>query len=265
MTRTTMRLALGLMLLWMTGLMACESDVTSSQLNKFPAEDTFSYEVAREARTHFQLESVNGKIELTGSPDSNAIVVSGVRRVESHSVADATARLEGLTVEIDSTDTAVNVRTEQPVDTEGRNYIVNYSITLPDNFQITIGNANGNITVRTVTNGVVVSCANGTVVGEGIEGNTIMNVANGSIDTAVTLPAGAGVALDVANGYIHLEIPRETSAQFTATVANGQIGVDNLTLSNMVTTPTKVTGTLGDGDGSIVLGVANGDITVEGF
>jgi len=203
--------------------------------------------------------------ELSGSPAAETISVDGVRRVESHSVSDAEKRLEGLTVEIDSTETSVEVRTEQPADTEGRDYLVNYTVSLPEVFDVAIVTANGTVTVRSLKNGVVVSCANAEVVGTDIEGTTLMTVANGSIDTEVTLPPGGGVTLGVANGDIHLKIPQSTSAEFAATVANGSVQIRNLTLSNMVTTPTKVTGTLGDGAGSITLDVANGDIIAEGI
>jgi hypothetical protein len=248
----------------LTGSIACESDVTSS-VNKFPAEETFSYEVAAEARSNFRLIGINGTVELTGSPGAESIVISGVRRVESHSQSDARKRLAGLTVEIDSTDTSVEVRTEQPADTEGRNYLVNYTVTLTDDFDVTIVTANGNVTVRSLKNGVTVSCANAAIVGSAIEGDTEMTVANGSIDTTVMLPPGGRITLGAANGSIHLKIPTDTSAEFAANIANGRIGIKNLTLSNITTTPTRVTGTLGDGNGSIELDTANGDIIAEGI
>lgn len=253
-----------LVMLALVGSMSCESDVTSS-VNKYPAEESFAYEVPANARSSFQLTGINGTVELTGSPDAEQVIVSGVRRVESHTPSDAKKRLADLTVEIDSTDTSLSVRTEQPVDTEGRNYTVAYDITLADDFDVVISTANGNVTVQSLKNGVVVSCANSAIVGHAIEGNTTMTAANGSINTTVTLPPGGEIRLSLANGDIHLRIPQDTSAEFVATVANGRVGLKNLTLSHMTVTPTRLTGTLGDGNGSIVLDAANGEILAEGI
>jgi hypothetical protein len=243
---------------------ACEDDVTGSN-PRFTAEAPFSFEVQRAARTELRLEGVNGTIEITGDPAATSVSVTGMRRVESDSQEDADAHLPDLTVDVDSTDTSVIVRTEQPSVSSGRGYIVDYTISLPVTFTVNAVNANGEISVNTLTSDVVIHNANGRIRATAIEGNATMGLANGEIIASVTIPDGGTIEANVANGEIILGIPQTTSAEFSAMVATGSITTTNLTLSNITQTPTSLTGTLGDGDGSISLGVGNGTITVDGF
>ncbi|UCG52933.1 MAG: DUF4097 family beta strand repeat protein [Candidatus Latescibacterota bacterium] len=243
---------------------ACEEDITGRN-KRFAAEEPFDFEVERNTRTYLSLEAINGAIEITGASGGTSISVSGIRRVESDSFEDANAHLPLLEVGIDSTSAGVVVRTVQPAVSAGRDYIVNYTISLPEDFAVMVAGANGDVTTRSLKNGVTVQFANSKILGLGIEGNTVMAVANGQIDATVTLGFGESIALGVANGEISLKIPEDTSAEFSATAANGDITLKNLTLSNRVQTPTSVTGTLGNGDGTITLDVGNGNIGVDGF
>ncbi|UCH83254.1 MAG: DUF4097 family beta strand repeat protein [Candidatus Latescibacterota bacterium] len=259
------RILVLLMAVVLIASMGCESDVTSSQNNRYSADETFVYRVARASRSAFLLEGVNGIIEVAGGPNVESVGILGVKRVKSHSMLDAENRLDELTVEIDSTDTAVSARTEQPAQTDGREYIVNYSVTLPEDFKVTITTANGDTKVRSIKNDVVVSVANGVILGDALAGNTSMTLANGSITASVVVPPGGGVSLGIANGDIYLRIPENTSAEFVAVTTNGKVEVRNLTLTNMEATATSISGTLGDGNGLISLEVANGDIIAEGI
>jgi hypothetical protein len=243
-------------------------DDTTEGPAKFEAEEAFDVTVTRgvgDARTSLTLRGVNGTVRITGSPTANTIRVTGTRRVESHSLADAEAHLAQLQVAIDSTGTGVVVETIQPAAADGRDYTVDYEIALPEVFALTVQNANGDVAVNSMQNGVVVLCANGRVLVSGIEADTDIAVGNGAIDASVVLPPGGRIILDVANGAIDLEIPTDTSAEFSAEVANGSIALVGLVLSDEVRTPTSLQGTLGGGDGTITLAVANGTIVVEGF
>jgi hypothetical protein len=243
---------------------SCSEDITADR-TRFSVEEPFSIGVERKTRTTFSLEGVNGAVGVTGNPSASEITVSGVRRVESDSYEDAEAHLAELTVVIDSTDTEVLVRTVQPDDTGNRDYIVDYTITLPEDLVVEITNVNGEVTVQSLTGSVGVLCANGRIIGGVMEGDVDMRIGNGPIDTSVALPSGGRVELYASNGSIDLKIPQDTSAELTAKVANGGITVTDLTFSNKSETPKSFQGTLGDGDGVILLGVANGSIVIEGF
>ena len=112
---------------------------------------------------------------------------------------------------------------------------------------------------------VNVHSVNGTVTLNEILGNVAVELVNGYIDSKVTLPLDGAINMGVANGNIKLDIPKNISAQFTSNVANGKINVSNLNLQNKVETSKSVSGTCGEGRGTINLSTVNGDINVKGF
>jgi hypothetical protein len=243
---------------------SCDED-SVTQPKKYYASSPFSFGFAVKSRSTFTLESVNGTVTITGDPDAKSIVVSGTRMVGSSSMQDAEAHLDDLTVVPDSSETEARVRTEQPTASGGRDYVVDYSITLPDTFVVAAGGANGELNLQSLKRGVTVGYANVSITGTSIEGDTRMAIANGEIEAALTLLPGGQVALSAANAQIRLGVPVDTSARVQATNANGSIAVENLTFTDEVRTDTSLTGTLGAGNGSINISIANGSILLEGL
>jgi hypothetical protein len=244
---------------------ACGDDGVESPEKRFSAQDTFAVDVARASRKELDLYGVNGTIIVEGSPGATAVSVFAVMRVESDTQADADAHLAQLGVQVDSTDQAVLVETTQPTQSGGRNYIVNYTVTLPQGFNVVVNNANGNVTLRRVVGIISIDLGNGAVSLDNDEGSTAINLANGTIGGRVTLPPGGEMSMNLANGNVNIEIPQSTSAQFHAETGIGSVTVVGLYLQGAVIEQDRVTGTLGGGDGTIDLSVANGDIYVEGF
>jgi len=263
-----MRTSVVLTILVLIMIAGCGDDDIGSPNNRFSAQDTFAVDVTKAARRELDLSGVNGTISITGASSATTISVFAVTRVESDTQADADARLPQIEVNVDSTvnnNTVVNVETIQPTNTEGRNYIVNYTITLPRDFNIVVNSANGDVPLKNINGIVSVNLANGSVLLDGIVGNTAINAANGSIEGRVTLPVSGAIDMNLANGKINLEIPQSTSAQFHAEVGSGGVTVVGLFLQDAVIERYRVTGTLGNGDGTIDLNIANGEIYVEGF
>jgi murein DD-endopeptidase MepM/ murein hydrolase activator NlpD len=227
------------------------------------AEDPFSYEVPIDGRPILRIEGVNGSVSVTGDLSATSVFVSGKRRVESDSVEDAEEHLGDISVEQSTSDTEIVFRTEQPSNAQGRNYIVDYTVTLPPEIEVMAVNGNGGVTVRSMDGDVTIEAGKGEVAAEGIRGSTLVLLGNGSIAASVTLPAGGVVSLSTGSGDIDLEIPQDTSASLSATVGNGAVTVSGLDVVDEVTTPKSVTGTLGQGDGTIVLTSGNGNITIK--
>jgi len=242
---------------------ACGENSVIGPENKFSAEDNFDHTVLAAGRDTLRVEGINGTIRVTGVNGATEVSISGVRRVEAKSQSAAEAGLGVLEVEIDSSATGVVARTTQP--TDDRNYTVNYLITIPDQWDVLIVNANGDVTVLTLKSDLLVNCANGTVSAEVNGGDAIVAVANGAINGVVTMAPGGLVDLGLANGTTVLRLPQGTSAELAATVGNGTITTTNLTMTDVAQTLKSVTGTLGAGDGTILLDVGNGAIAVTGF
>ncbi|MDH5306026.1 MAG: DUF4097 family beta strand repeat-containing protein, partial [Myxococcales bacterium] len=217
-------------------------------------------------QTALRLHGVSGTVAVTGAPGvALPVSVTGVRRVEADTLEDATAQLAALQVDVTSSATEVLVETVQPQFAAGRNYIVNYTIVVPEHLDVSVMTLNGDVTVRLLNGDCMIMNTNGRIQADTIVGNAILSSVNGDITASVTLPSAGQIDIGLANGTIDLGIPQATSAQFSATVGIGSITLTNLTLSNDTATPGSRSGTLGGGDGTIELDVGNGTIAVRGF
>jgi hypothetical protein len=267
--------AILLFLLTSVGVMSCgdvnidSGGVTSPTFSfrntDFEATAPFSFEVEVGNRSLLRLQGINDHITITGISGATSVMITGIRRVGSDSIQDAEEHLGELQVNVQRLANEVVVETIHSQDPEGRNYVVEYTITLPKNLEVQVANANGIVTLDSIENDVTVNNANGEVTFIGIVGSAFVNVANGTIESDVTLPVNGTIDLNIGNGNINLAIPANTSAGFSAIVSIGSISVSNLVLQNEVSTPTSRRGTLGNGQGTISLETGNGNIRVSGF
>jgi hypothetical protein len=244
---------------------ACGDDSVESPENRFSARDTFAVDVTKSSRSELDLTGINGTIAVKGVAGATAISVRAIARVESDSQADADARISQITVDVDSTGDAVLVETQQPSNTGGRNYVVDYTVTVPRSFNVFVTGVNGSVPIEGIDGFVTVDFTNGSVALNGIVGGTAVNLVSGRIDGRVTIPPSGELDVDVASGFVKLGIPISTSAQFEAVTGTGTVTVVGLNLQGGVVESNRVTGTLGGGDGTVSVTAAVGDITVEGF
>jgi hypothetical protein len=231
----------------------------------FEATAPFSFEVEVGNRSLLRLQGINDQMTITGISGTHSVMITGIKHVGSESIQDAEEHLGELQVNVQSLANEVLVETIHAEDPEGRNYVVEYTITLPKNLEVQVANANGIVTLDSIENDVTVNNANGNVTFIDIIGSAFANVANGTIESDVTLPLHGTIDLNMGNGNINLVIPANTSAGFSAMVSIGSISVSNLVLQNEVSTPTSRRGTLGNGQGTISLETGNGNIRVSGF
>ncbi len=231
----------------------------------FRAEEEFSFKVDVVDYTQLKLEAVNGSITISGETERDSVIIQGIKQVGSDSFEDAEAHLPLLHVIVQNPRDEVHVRTVQPQQSNGRDYVVDYEILLPANFDVDVVNANGSIVVNSIDNRIYVACGNGEIVLNEIQGSAIVQLGNGTIEAGITLPLYGVINLSTGNGIIDLTIPRNTSADFQAAVGNGAIDIANLTFYNQVITSNSVTGILGEGHGTIMLNTGNGNILVLGI
>jgi hypothetical protein len=231
----------------------------------FVATEAFYFSIAAQNRSMFSIAGINGNININGVSNTDSVIITGQKSVGSESVSDAQASLQNLNVVVQELTDGVSVQTDQPEQTGGRNYNVNYQITLPKDFLISAGNVNGIVSVDSINNTVNAANVNGQVLLTDIVGSSAVSLVNGQIAAKITLPLNGTIGLANVNGNVALQIPINSSAEFSAGLVNGIITITNLTLQNQVNTNTKVTGTLGNGEGTISLATVNGYISATGF
>jgi murein DD-endopeptidase MepM/ murein hydrolase activator NlpD len=230
----------------------------------YSAEEEFLIEIDAAGLTTLDLKGINGTIDVTGVAGADTIRISGVRRVESESVADAQENLAKLTVDETIDGSKVSITTLQPEKTEGRNYVVNYTVALPVDIVTLLANVNGALTIQSMQNTMTLSNVNGSISASDVFAGMTVAQTNGPIDVSATLPMGESIKIAAVNGNIDLAIPQTTSADLAATANAGSITTENLVLTNEVRTSTTLTGTVGKGNGSITLTSVTGNIRIVG-
>jgi hypothetical protein len=230
-----------------TALAGCsDSGLDGNRVNDVQVEQSFEFRFDAGAATLVGVETLNGSIVVTAGPSASEIVIDGIRRVASDSEQDAREFLDRVIVEISEPGTEVWARTSQPNDTEGREVVVSYSVTLPPWLELVAHTVNGAITIT------------------GTESDVEARSVNGGLAGTVSLRPGGEVVFTTVNGGILLNVPPTTSATVSADVVNGAITVAGLTLTDGFASTTSVRGQLGSGDGSIVLETTNGGIALNG-
>ena len=277
--------------LWISALLlilgpiwlGCGDDHAVNSSNDYSAEEPFSFTVDVQDQTLFRLTGITGTIEVTGHPGTETITISGHKRVRAPSSAEAQAHLDDIQIEVQDYGEEVLVRTIYECDPEGRNYVVDYTITLPPDLETRISNQTGTTTVGQMEQNVRADVITGGVVLEGIDGDARIDVITGSValddftgsaDVDLTtgtlvcravLPPDGVLDLRTITGNMTVHIPESTSAELTASVATGQISISNLPLQNPNISNHYISGQLGDGSGTITLQVITGNMTISGF
>jgi hypothetical protein len=242
---------------------ACDDDVTG--VNDFDAAEPFFVMVDAAGIVTLEVNGINGGITITGSATADSVTITGVKGVNADTQAEADAALDSIEVQIQTVGDTIVVTSVHPSSGGGINYTVNYEITVPENIDIEIDNANGGVLIDRMTADLDIQNSNGGIELNNITGSVTVDLGNGGVDADITLPTNGEIDITVSNGGLVLAIPQSTSAEFAADVSNGSISITGLTLQNQTTTSTSVTGTLGAGDGEIQLTVSNGVIEVFGF
>ncbi len=261
---------------------ACDESIYRDRNNQYSASEDFSNTFNLDGQTTLRISGINGTIDIRGVSGASTVEVWGERIVESDSATDAERHLPGLLVLFSETSSEIIVRTDQPSNTEGRNYIVEYHCLIPDDMLVIGSNVNGFGDLSQLKTDISFVVANGFVSADSIAGDIDINVTNGNIvlfDTygdvdadvtngfilgTIVLPPAGSCDMSVTNGLITLSIPDSTSADLNAFVTNGSIEMRNLTFADVTSSNLQFSGRLGSGDGQIELRMTNGIITVTG-
>jgi hypothetical protein len=198
-------------------------------VNDVKARESFYYEANLTSQNTLKVEGINGTVDVKSVSGTNQVTISGEKVVGSKSYSDARENLKNIHVEIDEHTNELLVKTVQPKFSDGRNYNVHYTISVPAHLNIVVEHVNGKISGK------------------------------------VSVPKDGIVDLSLQNGSIELNVPQNTSADFYSSLVNGKISVEYITLFNRVETSKTLQGTFGDGQGMISLRTSNGNIDVFGM
>jgi hypothetical protein len=228
----------------------------------YQAQETF--EIRATALPGLSLIGIAGSIEIAGVSSTAEIVIEGTRRVRSHSTTDAQVELDRLRVDVRESGETLFVETHQPGNRQGRTYQVDYRLWVPESVALTVDQAAGPVEVRSVRGDVEVDLVAGSVTIEALHGNVRVRAAAGEIEVSTEVQPNGVVDLGTGAGAIRLRIPRGTSAWLEAASAAGQVNIVDLSMDDLDPRASAVRGTLGDGNGTIRVHTAAGNITISG-
>lgn len=254
-----------LIILGMFVLVSGCSDSTTGPERDSVAKESFYYRLEVFEQVLLTVSGVSGDITITGSAWSDSIVVRGEKRVTSDSPDDALEHLDSLSVEVKNEAGVVSAVTDQPWESDGRLYEVDYDIVIPTDLAVSVSGVNGAVSIDSIEKPVTAESVYGTITLADIIASVMVSLVNGWVTGDVTLPPQAVVSMSVVNGEIDIELPVSTSAMFSASFINGSVATPGLPLEDVVTTSHSLTGRLGEGEGTVDLSIVNGTITARGF
>ena len=109
----------------------------------FVAQESVSFKVAVTDQLRLRLEAINGNVSIVGISQADTVIITGEKRVGSDSMADAQEHLQELEVLVQDSAEEIFAKTDQPQETQGRSYVVDYTITLPRDLEVLATNVNG--------------------------------------------------------------------------------------------------------------------------
>jgi DUF4097 and DUF4098 domain-containing protein YvlB len=249
---------------------ACDESVITTNNNgnvnntNFSACDSFRIEIPFENQSLLDMHTINGTITIYTTENTETIKLRGIRSVKSESIEDARHHLDLLQVNIQKGTEKVYVTTQQPDQSYGRTYTIDYIVEIPSKWNIHIDQINGNIDIDTVSGNMDVYLVNGNVILNKVYGCLRVDLINGVIKAAVSIPPAGFCILKNINGQILLSIPDTTSAHLRVSAVNGTVGVHNLLIHDLQSSPKEILGILGSGDGDINCTIINGEILIRG-
>ena len=234
--------------------------------------------------THQRLviSNLNGYVQLEGRDDS-LVSLSMTRRVSGTDLDECKARVDDITITIDST-IGDDIRVTVAIPTEpGYSYGVDMTVKVPYSLAPDISTTNGQITASDLTEPVKATTSNGTIAltriladvdahtSNGkvelvdISGSVDAVTSNNAVEAEVTLPDSNGhCRVTNSNGAIRLEIPDSTSAWIYASTSNSVIHVTNLEIEYTRNTNTLIEGRVGGGLNDIRLTTSNAQVNLVG-
>ncbi len=228
------------------------------------ARASFRTSVSADGLLSFSLEGINGRMEITGTSDADSVVVWGERSVRSDDEQDAAEQLALLQVEVDRSASAVEIRTRQPSRNDGRTFTVDYHVLIPERLRVSVTGLNGGFSLSGTAGPVAVNWTNGDVLCASVRGGCEVSLVNGRIDCDGALPASGAFILASVNGNIFLSVPDTTSALIDARTTNGAVTVSGLSVRDLSSSRTAVSGVIGTGRGTIRLTTVNGNVSLAG-
>jgi hypothetical protein len=245
---------------------ACHANAGKTLKGKAADEWTRSLPLSENGEV--QLSNRNGRIEVEGVAGSTVDI-----RVERivHAATEKSAHdlLGRIAMEEQASPDRVTVRTQGiPGILIGVSVDVIFHVRMPATARVRAEVSNGDVTVRDISGGSVMSATNGRINGSGLGGGVAASSVNGKLEVEMAAIGDEPVSMQTTNGSMELKLPADANGTVDATTVNGQLNM-LLPFTPMVEQDgerrrgRRMAGRINAGGTSIQLHAVNGSITVR--
>lgn len=253
-------------LLLLAASVACHANAGKTLEGKAVDEWTRSLPLSETGEVH--LSNRNGRIEVEGVTGSTVdIRIERIVRAATEKAArDLLAR---IATEEQASPDRVSVRTEGiPGILIGVSVEVIFHVRMPATAHVRAEVSNGDVVVRDIAGGSVMSATNGRISGSSLRGGVAATAVNGKLDVDMSAITDEPVRMQTTNGSIELKLPAAANGTLDATTVNGQLHM-LLPFTPIVEQDgerrrgRRLAGRINAGGTSIQLHAVNGSITVR--
>ncbi len=230
----------------------------------------------------FAAQTHNGSITITGADvtDCNLTATITARAMTEE---DAKKLAERTTIKLEPFGNKLTAKIDKPTFLMNQSVSVSLDVTAPNRTDLELTTHNGAIRITNITGRLNGTTHNGKVTAEQVSGTTELNTHNGSVicreisgDTQLkthngnvkvyyseAAPSVCNISLITYNGGIDLATPSNFSGEVEASTHNGSINTDlPITVVGKIS-KSKLTGTIGTGQGKLHLETHNGSIGIR--
>ena len=220
-------------------------------------DDVFDRTVSLQAGGSFELQNVNGSVEISGW-DRNVIGIHAVKSARRNR-----RDLDRVSIEVRERPDAVSVVTHYPHD-EGVDVAVEYHIHVPRDAQVQrVATVNGGLHITGINNAGELRTVNGNVEVFESSGRISAHTTNGNLRLELNRFDGqSSLTAETVNGSVMIGMPSDAGGSIDITTLNGDFRSDLPVTLEGTFGPRELHGTLGRGGSPIRVRTVNGGIRV---
>ncbi len=230
----------------------------------------------------FEAQTHNGSITINGADVAECNMTA---TIVARAATDEEARelAEKVKVTLVPSGNRLITKIDKPTRLINKSISVSLDVEVPNQTDLDLVTHNGSVEISDIKGLLDATTHNGKVTSERISGTTVFKTHNGSVTCGEisgstqlkshngsikaffidTAPAVCDISIVTYNGGIKLKTPPGFSARIDASTHNGSINTDlPITVSGKVS-KSKLTGTIGAGEGQLHLETHNGSIRIR--
>ncbi|MBN2316717.1 MAG: hypothetical protein JXM79_22510 [Sedimentisphaerales bacterium] len=230
----------------------------------------------------FAAQTHNGSITIKGDEVTDCNLVATII-TQAPTEKEARELSDQVKVTLVPSDQRLTLKIDKPEQLINKSVSVTLDVKVPNKTSLELLTHNGTVKITDTTGRLNATTHNGKVIAQNISGTILLRTHNGSVDCrdisgdakllthnggieavySQNAPPACHVSLVTHNGAVGFTAPPGVSAKVDASTHNGSIRTDLPITATGKKSKTKLTGTIGTGEGNMHLETHNGSIQIR--